>query len=110
MNPQDNGPQPDSQIVSAERALEVMQKGEITVEHGLMRWSSNYAFLVAIAHEGLEVTTVYKPQRGERPLWDFPDGTLCYREMATFLTSQALGWQIVPPTGDSAWIACVRFA
>lgn len=98
MNPQDNGPQSDSQIINVERALEVMQKGEITVEHGLMRWSSNYAFLVTIAHEGLEVTTVYKPQRGERPLWDFPDGTLCYREMATFLTSQALGWQMVPPT------------
>ncbi|MBE0689369.1 MAG: SCO1664 family protein [Anaerolineae bacterium] len=85
-------------MMSVERAQEVLQKGEIAVEHGLMRWSSNYAFLVAIAHESLEVTTVYKPQRGERPLWDFPDGTLCYREMASYLTSQELGWQIVPPT------------
>ncbi|MCA9904086.1 MAG: SCO1664 family protein [Anaerolineae bacterium] len=98
MNPQDNGPQSDNQIISAARALEVLQKGEIAVEHGLLRWSSNYAFLVTIAHEDIEVTTVYKPQRGERPLWDFPDGTLCYREMASFLTSEELGWQIVPPT------------
>ena len=44
------------------------------------------------------LTAVYKPQRGERPLWDFPDGTLCMRETAAFLTSRELGWEIVPPT------------
>jgi hypothetical protein len=41
---------------------------------------------------------VYKPQRGERPLWDFPDGTLCLREYGAFVVSQALGWELVPPT------------
>jgi len=41
---------------------------------------------------------VYKPQRGERPLWDFPDGTLCYREVAAYHVSMALGWDVVPPT------------
>jgi hypothetical protein len=91
-------PQSSSQIVSIETALEVIGKGSIEKEHGLLRWSSNYAFLLSLRLEGVEVTAVYKPQKGERPLWDFPDGTLCYREYASFLTSQELGWQIVPPT------------
>ena len=42
---------------------------------GLLPWSSNYTFLVHIEHEDLTVPAVYKPVRGERPLWDFPDGT-----------------------------------
>src|SRR5690606_500174 len=46
----------------------------------------------------LEIGAVYKPQRGERPLWDFPQGTLCRREQAAFLISEALDWHIVPPT------------
>jgi len=41
---------------------------------------------------------VYKPIRGERPLWDFPDGTLAGREVASYLISQATGWDLVPPT------------
>ena len=41
---------------------------------------------------------VYKPVRGERPLWDFPDGTLAGREVSAFLVSQATGWGLVPPT------------
>ena len=41
---------------------------------------------------------VYKPRRGEAPLWDFPDGTLYKRERAAFLFSEALGWHLVPPT------------
>jgi uncharacterized repeat protein (TIGR03843 family) len=41
---------------------------------------------------------VYKPQRGERPLWDFPTGTLCYREVAAFRVAEALGWRMIPPT------------
>lgn len=41
---------------------------------------------------------VYKPVRGERPLWDFPDGTLAGREVATYLVSEATGWHLVPPT------------
>jgi hypothetical protein len=75
-----------------------MQNGALDEEYGMLRWSSNYAFLVGIALEDVRLTSVYKPQTGERPLWDFPDGTLCYREYAAFLTSEALGWQIVPPT------------
>lgn len=45
-----------------------------------------------------ELQVVYKPVRGEQPLWDFPDGTLAEREYAAYLVSQSLGWEIVPPT------------
>ena len=41
---------------------------------------------------------IYKPRAGERPLWDFPDGTLSQREVAAFVVAETLGWQIVPPT------------
>ena len=78
--------------------LEILEKGVVESEHGIMRWSSNYTFLISVTHEDTSLPSVYKPQAGERPLWDFPDGTLCYREVASFLTSQELGWQIVPPT------------
>ncbi len=84
--------------ISLGRVLEVLEKGVLDAEYGLLRWSSNYAFLVSVELEDVKLTAVYKPQRGERPLWDFPDGTLCYRETAAFLTSRELGWQIVPPT------------
>ncbi|MBW4438775.1 MAG: SCO1664 family protein [Pleurocapsa minor GSE-CHR-MK-17-07R] len=89
---------PESKPISASRALEILQHGDIHEEYGMLRWSSNYAFLVAMKYEDDIVTAVYKPQKGERPLWDFPDGTLCHREFLSFLTSQALGWGIVPPT------------
>jgi len=88
----------DSQEISFARVLEVLEKGTIDAEHGIMRWSSNYTFLVSVTHEGTTLMGIYKPHRGERPLWDFPDGMLCKREVAAFLTSQELNWQIIPPT------------
>lgn len=90
--------EPELNPIPLDRALTILEQGAITEQHGLMRWSSNDAYLVSVQHEGDEVLAVYKPQAGENPLWDFPDGTLCLRERAAFLTSQALGWQIVPPT------------
>jgi hypothetical protein len=90
--------EPQSTPLTIPRILEALEKGQITTEHGLLRWSSNYTFLVSVTHDDVNTPAVYKPQRGERPLWDFPDGTLCYREMAAFLTSQELKWNIVPPT------------
>ncbi len=84
--------------ITPERVLEVLEKGTITEEHGVMRWSSNYTFLLSVEHDDVSLMAVYKPQRGERPLWDFPDGTLCYREVAAFLVSRELQWQLVPPT------------
>jgi hypothetical protein len=80
------------------RFLELLSCGTVRDEHGMLRWSSNCAFLVSVADEVTKALAVYKPQRGERPLWDFPDGTLCLREVAAFLISDALTWHIVPPT------------
>lgn len=94
--PQDN--ETNKIPISTERLLEVLEKGEITEEYGVMRWSSNYTFLLNMEYEDVRTMAVYKPRKGERPLWDFPDGTLCYREVAAFLTSHELGWKIVPPT------------
>ena len=59
---------------------------------------SNYTFLVNIQHDGEELQAVYKPSRGEQPLWDFPDQTLAHREVAAYLVSEALGWGFVPFT------------
>jgi uncharacterized repeat protein (TIGR03843 family) len=61
--------------------------GRITV-------ASNATFLARIG----EVRVVYKPVAGEKPLWDFPDGTLANREAAAFLVSKAFGWDVVPRT------------
>lgn len=92
--PNDNPPQP----ISVQSVLEVLRKGAIETELSLMEWSSNYTFRVSVRHESLVLDAIYKPYRGERPLWDFPEGMLCKRELASFLTSEELGWQIVPPT------------
>lgn len=78
--------------------IALLQNGEITEQHGLIRNSSNYTFLITVASGEESALAVYKPRRGERPLWDFPDGTLANRERAAFLTSEALGWNVVPPT------------
>jgi len=75
----------------------LLRHGEITsCEH--IPWGSNYTFCVGLSFEGLSGLGVYKPRRGERPLWDFPDGTLYRREYAAFLVSRAIGWPFVPPT------------
>jgi uncharacterized repeat protein (TIGR03843 family) len=67
--------------------------GELTL-HGRVLPASNATFVGEIAG----VRVVYKPVAGERPLWDFPDGTLAAREVAAYAVSEALGWDIVPPT------------
>lgn len=71
-----------------------MQTGELTLE-GQFTWGSNYTFLVRV---GAELEGVYKPVKGEQPLWDFPSETLAGREVAAYLLSEALGWSLVPPT------------
>jgi len=68
---------------------------------GLMPRSSNYTFLAKVRPgraEDPEVLGIYKPRRGENPLWDFPDGTLANREVAAFRVAKELGWPLVPPT------------
>ncbi|WP_420451113.1 SCO1664 family protein [Ilumatobacter sp.] len=71
-------------------------RGEIEVE-GRMPHSSNATFLVHVHHDGASHPAIYKPVRGERPLWDFEPG-LHRREVATYRLSEALGIGVVPPT------------
>jgi uncharacterized repeat protein (TIGR03843 family) len=77
--------------------LELLTQGDIAVE-GLMPYSSNYTLLTTVTHQDSEALAIYKPRRGERPLWDFPRGTLYQREYAAYLVSEALGFAFVPPT------------
>ena len=64
----------------------------------LMPNASNYTFLVELSHNGRHGYAIYKPMAGERPLWDFPSGTLYRRECAAYALSRVLGWPMVPPT------------
>lgn len=75
----------------------ILRSGEVELS-GLLPFSSNYVFLVRVTGAEGSVHAVYKPARGERPLWDFPHGTLAGREVAAFLVSEAGGFGIVPPT------------
>ena len=65
--------------LSTTKVLDILQHGTIELE-GLLPWSSNYAFLVRVCEGETELGAVYKPRRGERPLWDFAPETLCTRE------------------------------
>jgi uncharacterized repeat protein (TIGR03843 family) len=76
--------------------IELLERGEIAVK-GRLPWASNATFLVEVTRGRAAVLGVYKPQRGERPLWDFPRG-LYRREIAAYLLSETLGWGLVPPT------------
>jgi uncharacterized repeat protein (TIGR03843 family) len=78
-------------------ARSLLLDGEIDVE-GRMLDASNVTLVGAIRTGTLEAECVYKPVAGERPLWDFPDGTLAGREVSAALVSEATGWRIVPPT------------
>jgi len=77
--------------------LTALQKGELTLQGQFLR-GSNYTFLARLDLEGRGLDVVYKPTRGEQPLWDFPSGTLAKREVVAFLVSEAIGWDLVPPT------------
>ena len=76
---------------------ELLARGELTVR-GQIRDASNAVLHCSVSYEGREAFCVYKPVRGERPLWDFPDGTLAQREVAAYEVSEATGWGLVPPT------------
>jgi hypothetical protein len=65
---------------------------------GLLPYASNATLLTRASAGDREALAVYKPRRGERPLWDFPSGTLCLREFAAWVVSCQLGWHLVPPT------------
>ncbi|MFC4505491.1 MULTISPECIES: SCO1664 family protein [Streptomyces] len=78
-------------------SADLLARGELTVR-GRIRDASNAALYCTVAHEGREAACVYKPVAGERPLWDFPDGTLAQREVAAYEVAAATGWDLVPPT------------
>ncbi len=65
---------------------------------GLLPNSSNYTFLARATAGDDQILVVYKPRRGETPLWDFPEGTLCRREVAAYVVARELGWPNIPPT------------
>lgn len=81
----------------SERLRTALQCGEYEIK-GQFTFGSNYTFLVSVRHEGSEYFAVYKPTRGEQPLWDFPENTLAGREVAAYLVSEHLGFHIVPFT------------
>lgn len=77
--------------------LDVLTRGELTITGRLVD-ASNVTVLGTVAADGVEFSCVYKPIRGERPLWDFPDGTLAHREVAARKVSDYAGWYCVPRT------------
>jgi len=78
-------------------ALELLSRGTMEIEGRLVD-ASNTTLRAEITLGGLTRRCVYKPVRGERPLWDFPDGTLAGREVAAALVARTAGWDCVPPT------------
>jgi hypothetical protein len=75
----------------------LLTEGDVNVL-GLLPYASNYTFLAKVRDGSAECLAVYKPTRGERPLWDFPEGTLAAREVGAYKVSEAAGWHFVPPT------------
>jgi uncharacterized repeat protein (TIGR03843 family) len=78
-------------------ALVLLEHGELGIEGRLID-ASNATLYCSVELDGVRAACVYKPVSGERPLWDFPDGTLAEREVAAYELSAAFGGQIVPPT------------
>jgi hypothetical protein len=83
--------------LDVDEALDLLRAGSIEIEGRLIE-ASNATLYCSIGCDGVSAFCVYKPVRGERPLWDFPDGTLAEREVAAYEVSAATGWQVVPPT------------
>ncbi|MEW2285826.1 SCO1664 family protein [Streptomyces sp. NPDC047841] len=88
---------PPRSVTADPNPAELLARGELTVR-GRIREASNAALFCTVALDGREASCVYKPVAGERPLWDFPDGTLAGREVAAYEVSEATGWGLVPPT------------
>lgn len=93
MSDQDEEPK----AIHLDDLLTLLQDGSLVIQ-GLLPEGSNYTFLTLVSHDDQQTYAVYKPTRGEQPLWDFPESTLAYREVAAFVVSEALGWHFVPPT------------
>ncbi len=88
---------PDAEASRSAAVLAALATGALHVT-GRLTDASNITLLGSVSLLGSTVSCVYKPVRGERPLWDFPDGTLAGREVACYLISEAAGWHCVPET------------
>jgi uncharacterized repeat protein (TIGR03843 family) len=87
----------DERLGDAELSLALLERGDVELR-GRMPWSSNATFLVSLClPDAGDGNAIYKPVRGERPLWDFPPG-LYKREVAAYVLDRALGWGHVPET------------
>ncbi|HSK26451.1 MAG TPA: SCO1664 family protein [Jiangellales bacterium] len=91
--PAPEGPPP----VDHEQARRLLVDGTMVVAGRLVA-ASNTTLYCRLVGEGVESACVYKPVSGESPLWDFPEGTLAEREVATHAVSESTGWGVVPPT------------
>lgn len=84
--------------VAVDTVTDLLTRGSVDAIQ-MIPWSSNYTFAARLSARGFpDVMAVYKPRRGEAPLYDFPDGTLYLRERAAYLACVAFGWDFVPPT------------
>jgi hypothetical protein len=89
--------EPSRSVLTAAEQAEVLSRGELSVEGRLID-ASNATLYCSVTLDDVTAECVYKPVAGERPLWDFPTGTLANREYATWLVSAATGWDLVPTT------------
>ncbi|MBA4380564.1 MAG: hypothetical protein C0393_07825, partial [Anaerolinea sp.] len=87
----------DNQLSATNELKQALENGEIALQ-GQFILGSNYTFLATVNHEGQKLPAVYKPMRGEQPLWDFPEASLAGHEVAAYLVSEALGLGFVPLT------------
>jgi len=83
--------------IDKQQQIEILKRGSIKLK-GQFLFGSNYSFLVSLCHHGNQIEAIYKPLKGEKPLWDFPLESLADREVAAFIVSESLGWNLVPPT------------
>lgn len=88
---------PDLDAAKITQVCALLKQSEIK-SCDLLFNGSNYVFLITMVKDKTETKAIYKPRRGETPLWDFLEGTLYKREYAAFLVSQALEWYLIPPT------------
>jgi hypothetical protein len=92
-----SAPEPTAADLGAAEVRTILTDGELSLEGRLVD-ASNTTLYGQVSLGAIEFPCVYKPIAGERPLWDFPDGSLAGREVAAYLVSEATGWDVVPPT------------
>jgi uncharacterized repeat protein (TIGR03843 family) len=83
--------------LSSDQVATILRDGSLELVGRLVA-ASNASFLAKAILDGVTLECVYKPVAGERPLWDFPDGSLAARERAAYVVSEAGGWHVVPTT------------